>query len=211
MATSPHGEAIPLPRRTLPIVTLADLGIDLYRCHRLDSGRDPGAFNHALIPDRFNAPKGEYGVLYLAADPFAAFIESFGSSMVTAEPGLRTVSERDLGRRCLCRFTLTADPGSISLVNLADGHGLSRLGIDGRIGTTKRRDITRQWALALWSHPEQPAGLLFRACNDPARLAIVVFDRIGDVLESGCEDNVFRDPYRLAAILEHYSVGLDPD
>jgi hypothetical protein len=216
MAGAPTRESIPHPpadlaTRQLPIVTLAGLGIELYRCHRLDPKRPPAAFNHALIPDRFNAPDGEYGVLYLAADPFAAFIETFGSSMVDAALGLRTVSERVLAQRCLCRFTLTVEPATIQLVNLADGHGLSRLGTDSRIATTKRRDITRRWALAFWQHPDQPDGLAYRACNDPARLAVVLFDRVGDVLRSGCEENLLRDPHRLAAILDHYATGLDPD
>jgi hypothetical protein len=212
----PENETIPAPpadlhRRELPLVTLAERAPALYRSHRLDRPYSPVAFNFRPIADRFNAPNGEYGVLYLAADPFAAFIETFGASMVTAARELRLVSESDLARRCLCRIDVD-DPAGIRLVNLADGHGFSRLGIDGRISTTKQRHITRQWAMALWQHPEQPEGILYRACNDPARLAVMLFDRIGDVLRPTCEEhNVLRDARQLAAILDHYAVGLDPD
>lgn len=215
-AGSPDIETIPLPpddlaERELPLVTLAGQAPALYRSHRLDRPYSPVAFNSRPVADRFNAPNGEYGVLYLAADPYAAFIETFGASMVTAALELRLVSERDLARRCLCRIEID-DPEAIRLVNVADGRGFSRLGIDGRISTTKQRHITRQQALALWRHPQQPDGILYRACNDPARLAVVLFDRVGDVLRPTCEElNVLRDPRQLAAILDHYAVGLDPD
>ena len=200
---SPGSEHIPTPpvdldERDLPLTTLAERGLTFYRCHRLDRSYSPVAFNFAPMADRFNAPNGEYGVLYLASDPFGEFIETFGASMVTAVLDLRLVSERDLARRCLCRIDLDIDPGTVHLVNLSDGHGLSRLGVDGRISSTRQRHVTRQCALALWRHPE--------------RLAVVLFDRVGDVLRSTCEEgNVLRDPVRLAAILDHYAVGLDPD
>lgn len=149
-------------------------------------------------------------MIYLASDPFGAFIETFGASMVTAALELRLVAESDLRRRCLCRIEIDTNPGDVRLVNLADGYGLGRLGIDGRISTTKQRRVTRQWALALWGHPQRPDGILYRACHDPERLSMVLFDRVGDVLRSTCEHNLLRDPRQLATILDHYAVGLDP-
>jgi len=214
--TTPGREQIPAPpvdldERDLPLTTLAERGLTLYRCHRIDRPYSPVAFNHEPIPDRFNAPNGECGVLYLASDQFSAFIETFGASMVTAALELRLVSESDLTRRCLCRIEVAVDPGTVRLVNLADGYGLSRLGVDGRISTTKQRHVTRQWALALWRHPQRPDGLLYRACHDPERLSVVLYDRVGDILRSTCEHNNLRDPHQLAAILDHYAIGLDPD
>jgi hypothetical protein len=200
-----------LPQRSLPLVTLEDLGTTLYRCHRLDRSYRPVAYNFSTVADRFNAPYGEYGVLYLATDPFAGFIETFGSGMVAADLHMRLVAESDLRRRCLCRIDCSADPSQARFVNLTDGFGCSRVGIDGRIGTTKRRDITREWALAFWSHAQQPHGILYRACNDPSRFCIVCFDRLGDVFAASCEvANILTDPHQLAAILDEYAIGLDP-
>lgn len=210
-------EAIPPPpadldRRQLPLTTLAERQLSLYRCHRTDAAHSPVSFNFGRIDDRFNAPAGEYGVLYLSADPLCSFIESFGSSMVTAALALRLVSETDLRRRCLCEIELDVDPATIRLVNLADGYGFSRLGIDGRISTTKQRAVTRRWALALWQHPQQPDGLLYRACNDPERLSVVLFDRVGDILRPTCErKNYLRDSHELAQMLDYYEIGLDPE
>ena len=71
-----------------------------------------------------------------------------------------------------------------------------------------------------------PAGKVFEIAAREARragdsprhldhvfsvLAVVLFDRVGHVLRPGCEDNLLRDPRRLAAILDHYAIGLDPD
>lgn len=216
--TPPSGfEAIPLlpvdlDRRELPLTTIAGRELSLYRCHRTDAAYSPVSFNFRRIDDRFNAPDGEYGVLYLGTDPFCSFIESFGSSMVTAALELRLVSETDLRRRCLCEIELDVDPATIRLVNLADGYGFSRLGIDGRISTTKQRAVTRQWALALWNHPQQPGGLLYRACNDSERISVVLFDRVGDILRPTCDRmNYLRDPHELAQILDYYEIGLDAD
>jgi hypothetical protein len=76
----------------------------------------------------------------------------------------------------------SGDCTAVRLVNLADDRGFSRLGI------------------------------LNRACNDPARLAVVLLDRVGEVLRSTCDEhNILRDARQLAAILSHYAVGLDPD
>lgn len=210
-------EAIPLPpadldQRQLPLTTLAERQLSLYRCHRTDAAYSPVSFNFRRIDNHFNAPAGEYGVLYLGTDPACSFIESFGSSMVTAALELRLVSETDLRRRCLCEIELAVDPATIRLVNLADGYGVSRLGIDGRISTTKQRAVTRQWAFALWNHPQQPDGLLYRACNDLERLSIVLFDRVGDILRPTCDrKNFLRDPHELAQMLDYYEIGLDPD
>jgi len=206
-------EYIPLPppdlaSRELPIVNYRSQDLTLYRCHRLDRPYGPVDFNFAPIADRFNAPDAEYGVLYVACDPFAAIIETFGASMVTTALALRTVSESDWQRRCLCQIRTSND---LRLVDLASGYGFSRLGMDVRISSTNQRNITRQWALRLWQHPEKPDGILYHSCHDQDRLSLVLFDEIGDILQSSCEQDILRDSKQLAALLEHYAIGLDPD
>ena len=199
-----------LVQRELPLLSLDDVGRRWLRCHKVVPGRSPVAYNFALVSGRFNAPNGEFGVVYLGADDHCAFIEAFGPSMKNGDLGLRLVSARDLAQRCLCPMAI-AETHRLRLVNLADGHGFGRLGIDGRICTTKDRATTRQWALALWRHPQAPDGLYYLACNDLSRHSLVLFDRAGDVLRASCEQNVLRDSVRLGTILDFYNVGLDPD
>ena len=215
MTESTQREHIPEPpedlhRRSLPLITPDELGIGLFRCHRTDRPYSAVEFNFTDIDDRFNDPLGEFGVLYVGSDPFCAFIETFGASMVSSALELRLVSESDLNRRCICQISVDVDRPPLRLVNLADGFGFSRLGIDGRISTTSQRSATRNWSRSLWSHPEQPDGLVYRARHDQLRHSIVLFDRIGSVLTSGCESNVLREPVELAKILDFYHVGLDP-
>lgn len=202
------GPPADLHTRDLPMVpvNIAD-GAHWYRLHRISATHAPVDYNFRTVDDRFNAPAGEYGILYLGSDPYCAFIESFGSEAIAR--GYRLVTQQTLAERCLCRIDLLPEARPLNLVNIATGAGLSRLGIDGRIGTSKVRTITRERALALWRHPQQPDGLLYRACNDPARTAVALFDRAGSVLEAGCtRGNLLRDPHRLAEILDHYDFAL---
>lgn len=100
----------------------------------------------------------------------------------------------------------------LRLVDLATGHGTSRLSADGRISTSKDRDATRAWARALWSHPAQVHGIRYRACNDLERMAAVIFDRTGDCFRSHCDErNLLREPETLASLLDRYAIGLIVD
>lgn len=198
-----------LNRRDLPIVEISAADAHFYRCHRHPSTHPATAYNYASIPDRFNALDGSYGVLYLGFEPEVALIETFGSALVDAPPDLRIITSSTLSRRCLCAVTMDPASEPLRLVDLATGHGTSRLSADGRISTSKDREATRAWARALWIHPAQVHGIRYRACNDLDRLAAVIFDRTGDVFRSGCDQrNFLREPATLAALLDQYAIGL---
>lgn len=139
------------------------------RCHRCQ--RAPIFFGRSG-DNRFDAPAGELGTLYLAADLPGAFIETFGQ--VT---GIRAVTELELRRRCLSTVQSTRP---VSLVDLA-GAGLARLGADGRLAAGAH-DLAQRWALALWRHPARPDGLFYRARHDPSRFSVALFDRVAPAL-----------------------------
>ena len=86
-----------------------------YRCHR--ATREAIFFNTGRI-GRFNAPHGEYGVLYLGTDPFCAFVETFGQAMQRNDHGLSLISDDDLAERCLCRIETKPGRGPVRLVDL---------------------------------------------------------------------------------------------
>jgi hypothetical protein len=166
-------------------------------------------FNTGRI-GRFNAPNGEYGVLYLGADPFCAFIETFGQAMRRNDRGLSLISEQDLAERCLCRIDVKPGHGPFRLVDLT-GEGLARIGADNRLNTTTSdRALPQRWALALWRHPQRPDGLLYRVRHDPARIGVALFDRVGDVLAVHHADNVLAKPDALSPILSAYGFALNP-
>jgi hypothetical protein len=188
----------------LPLVEVAP---PWYRCHR--TAREAIFFNTGRI-GRFNAPDGEYGVLYLGRDPFCAFIETFGQAMRRDDRGLSVIGEYDLAERCLCCIDVKPGRGPFRLVDLT-GAGLARIGADNRLNTTTTdRGLPQRWALALWRHPQRPDGLLYRVGHDPDRSGIALFDRVGDILIAHHADNVLARPDALFPILSHYGFSLNP-
>ncbi|MGQ0568248.1 MAG: RES family NAD+ phosphorylase, partial [Armatimonadota bacterium] len=87
--------------------------------------------------NRFDAPNGEYGVLYAGADEFCAFIEVYGDPL-----DHRLVARRDLNEQCWSRITVAR---LLRLVDLT-GAGARRIGLDGRI-STENHAWTQRWAL----------------------------------------------------------------
>jgi hypothetical protein len=73
---------------------------------------------------RFDAPRGEYGVLYAGNDIVCAFVETFGHSL-----DIRTVTMEDVRLRGVVEITVSR---SLRLVDLT-GTGLARLGADNRL------------------------------------------------------------------------------
>jgi hypothetical protein len=143
----PHPEPpTDLPARSLPWFDLATKLLPWYRPH--SATRAPLFFGRA--PDnRFNAPGGEFGVLCLAADPFGAFIETYGQTT-----GHNQITTTELTGRSLCRVS-TSRP--LALVDLT-GAGLARIGADARLCTGDHA-LARRWSLAIWRHPASPDGL----------------------------------------------------
>ena len=137
-----------------------------YRSHA--TRREPIHFgrNRAY---RFDAPDGEYGVLYAGADPYVAFIETFQIAGVRP-----VVTESKLKERSLSRIR-TRRP--VGLVNLGASGTLTRIGADARI-LTANYSVSQRWSRAIHDHPERPDGILYRPRHDPARLAAAFFDRI---------------------------------
>ncbi|CAA9550174.1 MAG: hypothetical protein AVDCRST_MAG73-2789 [uncultured Thermomicrobiales bacterium] len=184
-----------LPQRDLPRCA-ADVGPPWYRHHR--AARDPLFFNATPI-GRFNAPAGEYAVLYAASDPFGAFVETFGH--VT---GVRRVDAERLETGCLTRIETIR---TLTLVDLT-GAGLARVGADARL-TTGDHAPAQRWALALWRHPARVDGLYYRARHDPERFGIALFeDRVGDSVRAARTGSLLGQPTLLMQMLDQYGFTL---
>jgi hypothetical protein len=150
--------------------------------------------------NRFDAPAGEYGVLYTAADAHIAFIEAFGRN-----PKVNVVSLTELGARPLTRV-VAGRP--LRLVDLT-GPGLARIDADARLPTGSY-DLAHRWSLALHEHPEQPDGLLYRSRFDPSRLCAAIFERAADALSTEPLGSLAdaANATLLADILSTYEFGL---
>ncbi|WP_437682646.1 RES family NAD+ phosphorylase [Sorangium sp. So ce131] len=181
--------------RPLPITLFR---VCWYRIHRL--GREPLYFGRSG-DNRFDAPAGEFGVLYAGKDERCAFIEVFG-----AATGARFVEQGELAARGLARI---APRRPLRLVNLA-GAGLARVGADARLTSGESYGAAHLWALAIHDHPKRPDGITFAARHDPSRVAAALFERSAADLEV-TQLGSLADPAHaalVAALLDTYKIGL---
>lgn len=153
--------------------------------------------------NRFDAPSAQYGILYLAADAYGAFVETFGRQL-----GQRSVEVARIASRALSQVV---QGRPLRLVDLT-GPGLSRIGADARLTATSY-DLSQRWALAFHEHPAQPDGLLYRSRHDPSRLCAAIFDRAAGAL-TAISLGSLADPHNaalLADLLGTYDYALiDP-
>lgn len=149
-----------LDLRVLPVVSHRDVLIRIYAL-----ARAPDFWGTTTL-NRFDAPAGEFGVLYAAADRHGAFIETYGDTLD------RTITEDSLAVRGWAQITPVRP---LRLVDLS-GNGLARIGADGRL-CDGDHTVAQRWSLALWRHPASVDGLYYRARHDPSRMSVALFDR----------------------------------
>jgi hypothetical protein len=139
----------PVERKANTIQTV-DPSMRLARIYAIDS--EPLPYTRSGI-GRFDAPNGEYGVLYAAGDAHCAFVETFGQDL-----GYRLVAQTELAIRGLAEIHPAR---ALRLVDLT-GRGLAALGADGRLCTGDYA-VAQRWSRALWQHPDHTDGLLWRS------------------------------------------------
>jgi hypothetical protein len=182
-----------LRNRELPIT---EEGGPWVRMHPVE--HDPVFFGGTGL-NRFDDPRGEYGVLYAAEDAFGAFIESFGRA-----PGRNVVSWEKLRSRPL------SSKEAERLLRLVDltGGCLARLGATAGI-FTDNYEKAQEWSRALHDHPSRPDGLRYRLKHDPSRVGVAIFDRVGALRERPLGTMIAPEHEKLlAAILKEYGFGL---
>jgi hypothetical protein len=156
-----------LATASLPI-HIFPTGAAWFRCHRtllapVFFGPGPGA----APKHRFDAPAGEFQVLYLALGYDAAIVET-----LFRNPRRRIVDLSDIEARSMATLTNAAP---LRLVQ-ARGSGLARLGTTASLSTGGYR-ASRRWAMELWRHKDQPDGLVYVSRHNPGLLCAAVFDR----------------------------------
>jgi len=200
LPTRGEEEALPPPpadssSRALPLV---EENGPWTRMHSVK--HDPVYFGRTGL-GRFDDPKGEYGVLYVAGDAFGAFVESFGRT-----PGRNLVSLDALRRRHL---STVESRRPLRLVDLT-GSGLARIGATAAISTDDY-EKAQAWSRTLHDHPEAPDGLRYRLKHDPSKVGVAIFGRVGaGVVSAQAIGTLVASDRRklLAAILKEYGFGL---
>lgn len=184
-----------------PLLDSLAEGTIVYRLHRAD--RDPLYFGRTG-DNRFDAPDGSYGILYAGEDGYCCFIETCGQLT-----GVPSVSGSYLDHRYLAEIKVL-EP--MRLIDLSASGGLARIGADGRLMDGSHA-VAQRWSAALRIHPIKPAGILYRARHDPAKLAFAIFECPKTRFQTTSRGSL-REPRNvklLGEILDHYKFGLiDP-
>src|SRR5260370_3272136 len=148
-----------------PLLYTLEEGKVVYRLFRAD--RDALYFGRTG-DNRLRATDGRFGVLYAGEDEYCCFIETCGQ--VTGVP---SVSGAYLDQRHLAEMKVME---SMKLIDLSASAGLARIGADGRLMDGSHA-VAQRWSAALRNHPTKPAGILYRARHDPAKLPFAIFQR----------------------------------
>jgi hypothetical protein len=187
--------AASLNDRDLPIVSADRTYVRIHR-----SEHQP-AFWGRTGNNRFDAPNGEYGVLYAAETFDGAFIETFG------DVSPKTVSVNALTVRGVAAVSPARE---LHLVDLA-GAGLSQLGLDARV-CTDHHAIAQEWSHALWAHPSQADGIWYAARHDASQRSVAIFDRTSSIVTVRAVAGLMDDSQRTATAhaLDRYGFTLLP-
>jgi hypothetical protein len=185
-----------LAGRGLPVKQLTGR---VYRIHRI--GRECVFFGKTRS-QRFDDPLGEFGVLYGALDPEAAFAEVFLRQL-----SLMLVRELDLRERAVAEIACK----NLQCVDLT-GAGLRRVSCDNRIATEIPYVTTAQWSRAFFGHPQQPDGMIYRSRHNPRFKCVALFDRCRSKLSPGESEPLLADARRTwtGAQVAKHGLALEP-
>jgi hypothetical protein len=144
---------------------------------------------------RFDAPGGEFGVLYAAFDLATAFAETVlrtvPQEIPAGEEPLLTYEE--LARRRVVQLRPVTSGRALRLVKLYD-EGLAAAKVDNRIATDDDYATTRLWAKAFHDHPEKVDGVAYLSRFMGARRSVVLFDRCAGLLSRGRVTPLLKHP-----------------
>ncbi len=186
-----------LAHRRLPIESVT-VGTTWLRIH--SANKDPLYFGPAPSDppgQRFDAPGGEYRVMYLGQSFEACFVEKF----------LRVANGMLLPREIFLKVAVSVGETlrPLRLVRLLDD-GLFQVGATSA-SINGDYALSRQWALALFEHPDAPDGLLYRSRWNNAQICIALFERSPGAFRFTATEPLLTDEERLAGVLQRYGVG----
>lgn len=150
---------------------------------------------------RFDAPGGEYRVVYAGASREASFAEVF-----LREPDVEYVRVAEIQSRWVTRIRVCRP---VALVVL-HGPGLARAGVSATATTGDDYPRSRERARGIWAMPERPDGVTYRARHDDGELSVALFDRASDAIEVVGSAPLDDDPRWLASMALRYGFDFVP-
>ena len=157
----------------------------------------PGTGNPPV--GRFDSFSRAFGVLYLAQALEGAFAET-----ILRNPQRRLVDLSDIASRAVSVLGFSR---TIRLVKMF-GDGLQAVGTDNAVSTGPY-SASREWADALFTHPDAPDGIAYASRHDPEQLCIALFSRSDIELELLSGPTPLSDVQAdVASILRRYGKGI---
>jgi hypothetical protein len=120
---------------------------------------------------RFDSPGARYGVLYTSNQVETAVLEVFGDQWMKDQQ----VSLIDLKTYDVCEIEIRK---SLQVAD-ATGKHLNLLGTDANLFAMTQYAITQEWANALMTHPQAPAGIRHNSRKNPRRINYALFGSPG--------------------------------
>lgn len=136
---------------------------------------------------------------YLGESREASFVETF-----LRRPPVRLLSRAFLDERLIAELTPSR---AIRVVNLY-GPGLARVGATAAVASGPY-NASQAWARAIWEHPSQPDGLLYRCRHDDNELALALYDRAASAVDAPLDVPIRADTLWFGSVLDRYRLGLD--
>jgi RES domain len=135
---------------------------------------------------RFDAPAGQFGVLYAAFDLATAFSETVLRTAPQLAPAGQEplLTYEELSKRRVVQLAPVAGGEPLRMIKLYDA-GLAAAQTDNRIATDDDYGTTRLWAQSFWSHPIKADGIVYLSRFMGARRSVVLFDRCRSRIRRG--------------------------
>jgi hypothetical protein len=188
------------PRGLLPVELPA--GADVIRVHRNTQGAIFFGPPRGTPPgNRFDAPRGEYRILYAAVELEGAFVETV----------LRNPRERILKREYVEQrgWTVLALKPTLKLAKLHE-NGLQFNGTDAGIIGADDYAESRALALALYQEHKTVHGLAYRSRYDNGQICYALFDRVAETdLSAVTADRFDAHRDRVKALMDYYGATFD--
>jgi hypothetical protein len=149
---------------------------------------------------RFDPPEGAYRTCYAGLSLEACFVEKL------CRTELRVLS---LARCAALSIARLGPSRPLRLVELF-GAGLSAVGATADVAHGRYR-FSRAWGAALWAHPVQPDGIVWRSRLDDDQFCVALFDRCREALTVQASEPLLADRPRFDALIERYRMAVIPD
>lgn len=197
-------EFIPQPPQNFYNLNLdSSTSLEFGTWYRLNPSRHPSPLYFDRSGEgRFDSPNQSYGILYTGKCAFVTFAECFARIH-----GNRLITHQDLQARNLWQITSTH---SLALLRL-HGNALVQTGADAEVTSTKRYELPRQWAEAIYNHPREFDGIVWRSRLDDDRFCCGIFERAQSSLVPTNLGSLLNHQDLLGRILEHYCFNLDEE